>query len=98
MTPNDPATTDPNGQNSATRIAATQPHSDVYQSVSSQNVTSGESYTFSVWLKAPTSTPAVLAIDRPGGDWEQSAVTVGTTWQRYTFTHDGTWTGSGHPR
>jgi RHS repeat-associated protein len=97
---NDPATTDPNGNTAADRITSPNYHSDVYQFVNSETVAPGKQYTFSVWLKAPVPTAAAINIDRgPNGlDYEGTGVfTVGTTWQRYTFTHSGTWTDSYPP-
>ncbi len=95
VTANDGATTDPNGGTTADRITATGSYSDVYQIAWPEPVTSGKTYTFSVWLKAPVSTSAAIGIDRCCGyDWEGTSVTVGTTWQRYTFTHDGVWSTS----
>jgi len=96
--PNDPATTDPNNGHAATRITSSGSYGYDYQYVPTESVASGKQYTFSVWLKAATPTSAALAIAccSIGYDIEfSSTFTIGTTWQRYTLTHSGTYTHSG---
>lgn len=54
-------------------------------------------YTISVWLKVTSSTQAVtLFLGRQGGfDFQSTNVTASTSWQRFSFTLQPTWTGNG---
>jgi hypothetical protein len=48
-----------------------------------------------VWLKAAANTGGNLLINRVGGaDTESFSFTVTNAWQRFTFTHSATWTGT----
>ncbi|MGC2694895.1 MAG: hypothetical protein WA738_03810 [Candidatus Angelobacter sp.] len=57
------------------------------------NSNSGIQITFSVWLKAAANTAVTLRINSNGVDAEDDPITVTNAWQRFTFTHSGTWTG-----
>jgi hypothetical protein len=88
--------TDPLGGNTADTITSgvTAGQAVFQQSLlQSQN---GVSFTFSVWLKAAANLTVTLQMNRGGGvDNETSNANVTTAWQRFSFTHSGTWTGSG---
>jgi hypothetical protein len=62
------------------------------------NSINGIQYTFSVWLKAAANTSVLVRINRSaagvGSDTEGVTVTATNVWQRFTFTHSATWTGS----
>lgn len=59
------------------------------------NSSNGVSYTGSVWMRADTNRTISLSIQRAGpADTQNTFCNVTSTWQRFTITHTGVWTGS----
>jgi hypothetical protein len=54
----------------------------------------GVPVTMSMWLRAASNISFVLQMRRGAFDTENVTVTVTTVWQRFSFTHSGSWTGS----
>jgi hypothetical protein len=65
--------------------------------LSGVNAANGTQNTFSVWLKAAANVAAVIGMNRANGsgaDQETTAIMITNAWQRFTFTHSATWTGT----
>jgi|GEM_PF-3760450 hypothetical protein len=91
VTPNNQV--DPLGGNTADTLTTGVTASQGVFQISAEGAIPGIPVTFSVWLKAAANTQVILLIDRSGSDVESTTVTATNAWQRFTFTHSGTWTG-----
>ena len=73
--------TDPNGGNKAYSFTGGSTNSAVRQT----NALSGGVYTFSVYLKSPTSAPINIRLDSNNGTFENYPCGLTTEWQRFEF-------------
>jgi hypothetical protein len=87
--------TDPLGGNTADTIATGATAAQGVVQSSLMNARAGYQVTFSVWLKAAANTGATIIVDRTGAaDVASQVITVTNAWQRFTITHNATWTGT----
>jgi hypothetical protein len=93
VTPNNQ--TDPLGGNTADTIATGVTAAQGIVQISAMNARTGFQVTFSVWLKAAANTNATIVVDRTGAaDVASQAIVVTNAWQRFSITHNATWTGT----
>lgn len=81
----------PNGSTTASSLTSTS--SDGFSYGITGTVASGATFTFSIWLKAPSTTNINLYMGRNGtSNYQSFPITVTTTWTRFTatFTTSGT--------
>lgn len=88
--------TDPNGTTFADAIAFTNTSDFVSQNSGVVPVV-GDTYTFSIWLKAPVTTLCQIEMNRSGLDGVSLGVSVTTTWTRFSLTHTATSAGGTNP-
>ncbi|HKV94876.1 MAG TPA: hypothetical protein VJW20_20190 [Candidatus Angelobacter sp.] len=86
---------DPNGGNTADTVSSGVTAGQGIFQQTLLHAANGVPMTFSVWLKAAANITVTLQMNRGSlVDNETLAVNVTTAWQRFTFTHSGTWSGT----